>query len=108
MLERKDDLGLFREPSRRPIDLSTPNLHFDLFSIFHPPHYTHSVHGLGGGPPSQLTLPRTEEASIRAGSEVHAEQGERERRAEQPSEGTQGGRCEQRARMTIPGKPDDE
>ena len=59
--------------------------------------------------PQPTHTPPTEEASIRAGSEVvNAEQGERERRAEQPSEGTQGGRCEQRARMTIPGKPDDE
>ena len=60
--------------------------------------------------PQPTHTPPTEEASIRA-ARCNAEQG----RERQPSdgdlarhEGTQGGRCEQRTRMTIPGKPDDE
>merc|ERR1711887_240058 len=48
--------------------------------------------------------------SIHQGSEVvHAEQGEREAEPSEARGDPRGqGRCEQRARMTIPGKPDDD
>ena len=52
----------------------------------------------------------TNRRSIHQGSEVvHAEQGEREAEPSEARGDPRGqGRCEQRARMTIPGKPDDE
>ena len=68
--------GLFRgkKPSRRPIDLSTPILHFDLVSLsihFIFTHYTHSVHGLGGGPPAN-SQPKNQQPKHPSVREVNA------------------------------------